>query len=366
MTARDVAAALHLVEIYRAARSGGEVEIEVFTQMPATEYFRRAGCEGGSLDIGIARTRQDPQADVLLEAARRMIDRVRPDAVLCGLSTPRDGGIDEAVLATFDGPSFVFQDFWGEANGFFGKKADVYLALDAEGVRLTQQRHDIEAIEVGSPRHSAYVNLNVFEMRERMRKKMPFAEKSVVYGYFGQALHFLNGYRRTVDAWVDAVRRQPADAIVMYRPHPREQREDVSWTIDRFTAAGLRVVVLDKDPVEYALLSCDVVCSAFSNCTYDAAYLSRFSSAPLFTPISLFFDEEVILYFKDMLKLEEFPYIKGGLVLPVHDVASLSDILARASTASEKQSYWSAAQKLKHPSRAPGLVLDAIRKRLAR
>ena len=82
--------------------------------------------------------------------------------------------------------------------------------------------------------------------------------------------------------------------------------------------------------------------------------------------MSLFFDEEVILYFKDMLKLDEFPYIKGGLVMPVHNVEALPDMLARASTLNEKKRYWSAAQNLKHPSRAPALVLDIIRKRLAK
>ena len=171
MTARDVAAALHLVEIYREAKNSVEFDIELVTQMPATDYFRRAGCVGESLDVGLASNREEPEAGMLMDAASRAIDRIRPDAVLCGLSTPRDGGIDEAVLATFEGPSFVFQDFWGEANGFFGKKADMYLALDEEGVRLTRQRHEIEAIEVGSPRHSAYVDLDIHDLRERMRKR---------------------------------------------------------------------------------------------------------------------------------------------------------------------------------------------------
>ena len=41
-------------------------------------------------------------------------------------------------------------------------------------------------------------------------------------------------------------------------------------------ALGVDCICARGWSVEEALLFCDVACSAFSNCTYDAAYLNRF------------------------------------------------------------------------------------------
>ena len=360
VTARDAAAALHLIEVVRAASSRPDLIISTVTQSPATRYFRDAGISVEALDLPPALRHDGPEGAALMAAAREILERICPDAVLCGLSTPFDGGIDEAMLAAFAGPSFVLQDFWGEANGFFGRKADVYLALDEEAVRLSHERHNISATAVGSPRHSAYAQLDVSALRDRVRRELKVTPDTTVFGFFGQALHGLDGYRRTLLAWANAIRRYSGQVLTVYRPHPREKRTEIDHTIAILRDEGLECAIFADTDVEHALLVCDVVCSAFSNCSYDAAYLNRFSERPLITPASLFFDPEIVEYFRRMVRLAEFPYLKAGLVVPIRDAADLPELLVFAASAEGKARCWQAAQKLPNPADAPARVLDVV------
>jgi hypothetical protein len=128
-----------------------------------------------------------------------------------------------------------------------------------------------------------------------------------------------------------------------------------------FRAAGVDVLSLEHSSVEDALLASDVVCSAFSNCAYDAAYLNFFADRPLLVPVCLFFEPGVVDYFRRLVRLKEWPYLKSGLVLPVCERSELGDALRKASTPRAKQTYWEAArQNLVSPCGAPRRVLDAI------
>lgn len=361
ITARDAGAAFHLIEIARAAAAMPDIALTVVTQRPASRYFADAGIAQTILDLQPAHTPTDAAAKALLAEAQTLLDTLRPDAILCGLSTPGDGGIDEAMLAAFTGPSLVLQDFWGETNRFFGRAADLYLTLDEEGQRLTRSRHDLDAVVIGSPRHSAYAAFSIAKIRQDMRRQIGAGDDTAVIGFFGQALHRLGGYRRTLQTWAEAALNQPQPKLTVYRPHPRETESEAVWTSDLFADMGLTCVMLDRCDVEHALLACDVVCSAFSNCTYDVAYLNRFSAVPLATPVSLFFDPEIIDYFHRMVRLDEFPYLKAGLVLPARDAGALADLIATAAGAETRAHYWRAAQSLADPQRAPARALEQVR-----
>jgi hypothetical protein len=362
ITARDAAASLHLIEIAREATRRGDFSIEIATQRPATRYFRNAGIRTHELDLPPATGRDTAEGASLMKAAEDIIRRTRPQSVLCGLSTPFDGGIDEAITASFQGPKFVMQDFWGEANLLFGKKADLYFALDAEGVRLSNERHGIAAMSVGSPRHSAYRAMDIPSIRKSVRERLGIAPEAVALGFFGQALHAIDGYRRTLEVWADAVASLPHPCMVIYRPHPREQADDISWSRQRLSSFGTPCIVTDDGDVEHSLLACDVVCSAFSNCTYDVAYLNYFSSEPLITPVALFFDQGIVEYFHRMVRLAEFPYLKAGLVMAVRQGADLAHALSEAATADMKSVMWQRARKLADPVASPALVLNTILK----
>ena len=131
----------------------------------------------------------------------------------------------------------------------------------------------------------------------------------------------------------------------------------------RTSASPIRACVAfsaTTETSEHSLLACDVVCSAFSNCTYDVAYLNYFSDKPLISPVALFFDRGIVDYFHRMVRLAEFPYLKAGLVMAVRQEADLAGSLARAATPEEKALSWQRARKLADPAAAPMRVLDAI------
>lgn len=360
ITARDAAAALHLREVAEVARTRPEFALEIVAQMPAAQYFHARGMAVRSLGLPPAKARESAEALALLAAARDIVETTRPDAVLCGLSTPFDGGIDEAVTAVFDGPRFVMQDFWGEANLIFGVAADLYFALDDEGVHLSAERHGVPAVAIGSPRHAAYSAIDIAGIRHAERDRLGIPRDAVVFGFFGQALHALSGYRRTQEAWIDAVSAQSGPCVALYRPHPRERESESLGTFDRLRRGSVQCLLSEGVDVEHSLLACDVVCSAFSNCTYDAAYLNYFSDQPLITPLSMFFDEEIVTYFRRMVRLAEFPYLKAGLVMPVRTSGSLADILARAATVEEKARFWNRARALTDPAGSSTRLLDRI------
>lgn len=360
MTARDAAAALHLIEIARAASKRADVVLEIATQAPATQYFRSAGIATHHIDLPATKNVHSEEGKALLTEASRLIRDIAPDAVLCGLSTPFDAGIDEALTARFRGPKFVMQDFWGETNLSFGEPADLYFALDEEGVRLTEERHGLRAKAIGSPRHSAYASLDLGAIRRLERDRLNIREDVTVLGFFGQALHSIEGYWRTLQAWETAALSQPGPCLALYRPHPRESEEEALATIELLRKGGLKCIVSDAADVEHAILACDVVCSAFSNCTYDAAYLNYFSKDPLATPVSLIFEQGVISYFRRMVKLKEFPYLKAGLVKAVRKPEDLSSALADAASPAGKARYWEQARRLANPTDASDRVLSEI------
>jgi len=360
ITARDASAALHLVEIVKAGTERDNLEILVAAQPPAIRYFEIAGHTVLPVDLQPAKIQDSPEGVHLLAKADEILADVSPDCVLCGLSSPFDGGIDEAVLARFHGPSFVMQDFWGEANAFFGKAADMYLALDEEAVRLSRDRHGVDAAVIGSPRHSAYQSMNMEAERIAARRRLGVEENVTVIGYFGQALHALPGYGRTLRAWAEAVRSFPQPCLAVYRPHPRESELERRMTEKILEDMGVRLHRCGERDVEHALLSCDVACSSFSNCTYDAAYLNYYAKHPLLTPMSLFFDEEIVAYFRKIVRLSEFPYLKSGLVEVVRNKEDLSASLRFAAALATKEKYWNASKQLQNPAAAPRRALDMV------
>ena len=95
------------------------------------------------------------------------------------------------------------------------------------------------------------------------------------------------------------------------------------------------------------------------------AYLNYFSGTPLATPVALFFDPDVVSYFRQIVQLDEFPYLKADLVLPVYEGDDLAELLSMAATPETKERFWRAAKtKLVGPDGATDRVLDAIVKQL--
>lgn len=361
VTARDVAAALHLVQIAIASRGDKRYQVLIAAQQPAARYFLDAGFDVRVLPPLAARSADSVEARQLRSTARGLIAEYRPDAILAGLSTPFDAGVDEAMFAEADVPTILFQDFWGEQNLLLGKAADLVLAVDDEAATLNFKRFGIHSRVVGSARHAAYADLDIPGIRQRVRASLGIAQDENVIGFFGQALHRLPGYARTVQAFVDALASIPSSFKLIVRPHPREDQAQREQTQALFLRSGITPIVDLDGPVENALIACNVVCSLFSTCTYDAAYLNRFSAKPVAVPISMLFDPEVETYCRQHVNFETFPYHRSGVVLSIHDVSNLAPLIRQSLEYENCENVWRNAQAhLPDPAAAPRLALDAV------
>jgi hypothetical protein len=363
VTASDAAAAFHLLEVVKAAREDPRFDVRVAAQGPALKILATAGVELRAVTVPRVSDATSSEARALLAEARAVLDETRPDLILSGLSTPFDGGFDEAVLAERKVPAYLMQDFWGELNSFFGRDPDVCFVLDAEAAVLSNLRSDCKTMIVGSPRHAAYDRMDSWGMRKELREALHVAIDAPLVGLFGQALHANPGYRRTIDVWCEAVRE--IGAVPLYKPHPRESSADVSYTVDLLARHQLNTrIPLPSTSVEAVISACDVVSAAFSNCLYDAAFLNHFSERPLVSPVALFFDKDIVSYFRSIVNLDSFPYLKSGLVEPVSEAKNLVSSLASALRAETKHRYWTNARaNLEHPVRAVSMILDELAER---
>lgn len=361
MTARDVAAALHLIQIARAARSDERFDVAIAAQQPAARHFLEAGFQVRLIPPLSTREVGSTQAQQLRAVARQLLREVQPDVVLVGLSTPFDAGIDEAVLAESSVPTVLFQDFWGEQNLLLGKGADLILAVDDEAVRLNHRRYGCDSLRVGSARHSAYSTLDLTGSRQRSRSLLGLDEQTPLIGFFGQALHHLEGYRRTVTHFVQTVAAMAEPVHVLVRAHPRENLQQRQTTQSLFIDSGLNLVPELDGSVEDALIACDVSCSLFSSCTYDAAYLNRFSDSPVTVPVSMLFDPQIMSYCEQHVNFDTFPYHRIGAVFAVHHKEQLAQVLGDAFKPAVHQQVWRHAHEhLSDPATAPQLALNAV------
>lgn len=361
ITARDTAAALHLVEVARSAMTDPRFEVVLVAQEPAAQHFAAAGLALQTVRWPSAKSAAAPSAAELRHRAQELLSEVSPDAVLSGLSTPFDAGIDEAVLAEAQVPTALYQDFWGEQNLILGRAADCILAVDQQAAARNLERFQRKSVIVGSARHSAYANLEILALRASERQALDVVGTDLVVGFFGQALHQLAGYERTVRQFVEAFANLDVRSRLIVRPHPRENSAQRAITRRWFADAGLAVHWSEQGTVERPLLACDLVVSLFSTCTFDTAYLNRFATEPIAVPVSLLFDSEIAAYCRQHGNYLEYSHHTLGLVRPVYDAGALPAMLKAALSGEARHEVWQRAhQHLPDPRQAPGRVLEAI------
>lgn len=360
VSARDPAAALHLGEVCLQAQTDPRFIVRIVAQHPASVILRGLGLEVIEAPALCAYDKGDAAALELIDWADQVIALYRPDLMLCGLSSPSDGGIDEALLARRTVPTFLMQDFWGEQNLFFDAGADVLFSLDEEALALNAKRWGAHSVVTGSPRHGCYGSLDSFALRSQVRHKLGVVDGCQLVGFFGQPLQRFLGYRRTLEVLANACKQLATPVDVAYKAHPRETRRDVEETMQWFAAAGIRVKVIEECTTEASLAACDVACTVFSNCAYDAVYLNRFSPKPLVVPILMLFDRELLDFYSEITEVSSLPYISKQLALPVWREAEMVHTLVAALGDDSRAQIWANARVLPDPSMASKRILDAL------
>lgn len=354
VSSRDVGAAINIIEIVKLAKSNPDCDFFLYIQPPAAQYFCNHNLEYELVPNLIARQQDSKEANLILNYAGEILEKIKPDIILCGLSTPGDAGIDEALITVAKNkiPTVVMQDFWGEVNDFFGVCADYYFCLDQEAKILTEQRYDSKGLVIGSPRHSWYKSLELIHLRKELRKKADLSTEDMVIGLFGQSLHHIPGYKETLLEFLSLVPQACPEATIVYRQHPRESNEQALNTIRLLENAKISFRLIKDEKVEHTLILCDVVCSILSNCLYDASYLNYFSSSPFISPIALCYKDGLLNHLNNYNMLKASPYKAKNIAHVFDSQKPDRHDLQYLFSDSGKKEFWMASKKLENPEYA--------------
>lgn len=362
ISCRDAGAAFHIVEIIRHGRRDGRFDIDIVTQEPAYSIFKNAGFDSRLVDLPIAKTQEGPEANALLAFAERLLNENNYDAVLSGLSTHVDGGIDEAIIARTNLPTFVMQDFWGSVNSFFGKSADWYLCIDEDAAQMTKLKHGCATQVVGAPRYASYADVDFGEMKRRARKEIGTPASRVVIGYFGQPLGFLPGYRDMLEMFAVKLVGLPIEFDFLYRHHPRESVREIDETRQLFTNASFSSMKENADfSVEESLVCCDVVCSPFSLCLFDALFINYFSAQPACMPIAVLCEDSVAKYYN--AELGSSVTVRPSIIKSIDTIENIGDtqsIVIKSLDPVQRRAVWAASKQLPPVNEAARKVVEIL------
>jgi len=357
LTARDTGAALQIGEIARSAWQYSSFTPVLYAAAPADRVLRGMGLEVVSVDTPVVSDTGSSDCEALFRTADEVLDMVKPDAILTGLSG-HGAGIDEAIIARATGiPCYTFQDYWGDVNHLFDKIADCYFTLDESATRLTRERFHADACITGSPKHASYARLDTGILHKGMRDQLGVHDDDLVIGLFGQPIKQETDYLDNIECFAATFSQTAAKLI--YRPHPDgspEMTTKILKILDNRNIAPLNGA--HTDLIEM-LCGCDLVCSVFSSCNLDNIYLNYYSPAPLGLSVYLFLNDRMKDIHRTQTGQDHPPIVDEGFAVKCSDKGELLKILAGHKEL--RAQYWHRIrQALPDPEQAARKVLAKI------
>lgn len=347
-SARDPGSVGHALALIEAFQGDGRFEVSVTAGGVALRMLRDAGVAVRPFVMSDGR---EHIADLtensapLLAAARRILEEIRPDAVISSLSS-FGVGVDEALLAAADVPTFAMQDFWGDVNLGLRVPAGLYLTLDEEAARLTEERWGARALAVGSPKHSRYAGLGIAAVRREARASIGAGEADPLVGFFGQAPD-IPGHEAAFRGLLEAVTRLVPQPRLLLREHPKFIQH-TERHVSLAEQAGFTVInVTAESPVERWLIACDVVATPYSACALDHAYLSAFSPEPIGVVLYLLCNPEIRAFMQEVCGFDRFPTAKKGIGLVAEKPGGIHPLLQDALTPEGRTGYFKASKHLR-------------------
>jgi hypothetical protein len=351
-SARDPAAAHAVGNLVKQACSDSRFSPWIIASPPASELLEGLPCECFVLSKDISTT-----PDLLNSSVNKLLEQLRPDAVITGASGP-DAGVDEVLVKLAGGiRSYVVQDFWGDVNLTLNAPPDCYLVVDHLAAELTGQRVDSETSIVGSVKHASYGELDVSMLRASRRVALEVGEDELVIGYFGMPLGHLEGYWRTLETLAESIQGWPITLI--YRPHPKEEKHVRDRTCDILN----RVVGFSVDKsscVEKTLAACDLILSCYSSCGIDSEMLGRNLAQDNRLSIFLLYDAEILEYYQRYTRLNDLPLSLQKRSLTIKDRSALRETLDAFLSVESRLDYLSSEFRLPSGGESVYRVLDKV------
>ncbi|OAN55014.1 hypothetical protein [Magnetospirillum moscoviense] len=334
-----------MLPVLRAASCRAGWRVTVTAAMPAFEVLRAAGIEVVAAP--------SEEGEVLAFAAE-LVRSCRPDAILSGLSG-QGRGIDEALAAAAGAiPTFALQDYPGDVNPGWGPVASTFLVGDAESARLTHKEvPGSQTRIVGNVRFGALAAAaDPMAMRAAARARLGVADDRPVVGFYGQFLE-IDGYWRTLSTLGEALRAVLPGALVVLRPHPKE--EDARRLRAMELLAGGLETILDPLESEESVCAADVATTCFSTSLNILNYFNRVSPRPMGVGLYLLMDAELVTWYHTYNRPDRPPLAE--LALECREARTLPDLLTKAASALEATRLWTETNRV---LAAPADVADSV------
>lgn len=340
ISARDPGAAAHLGQVAKAAQASPDWQVSLLVAPPAVTMMQRLG-----LPHRVVRA----QGETLAKEAARLLDEIKPDVLLTGLSGP-DSGLDEALLQAADGlPRYLFQDYWGDLNPATPAEVSI-LCLDAEGVCQTRQRFGRPARAIGSPAHDAWPKPRL--ARARLRRHHRLGKRSTVAGLCEQPLWGLSAYRHELRRALQGLRK----GRLLLRPHPRSDWKARLGLRRVARISRVRVDWSDRTPLPDFIAGCDLILSAFSNCALDAVHCNALPGHSGTVVINLLSEPALYHFYREATGFEQTPLAAQGLAIDITHRSRCVREISRALQPSQRRH----ARDKARSGRAPGSAAEHL------
>ena len=351
ISARDAGAAHHLAPVAKLALQTPGIKLSLIASEPALGLLRAQGLDPSPIEH---------QTDSLCATARSQLARHQPDAVLVGLSGP-DAGIDEALLAEAQVPTFALQDFWGDVNPGFGRYADTYLVRDRLAAELTRQRSGAACLVTGSPTtNTAPDALQQQLLAQRLRDRLRIDRTTPLMLLCSQPLWQQAGYAQSLR---DALQRLP-QGLLLVRRHPRESTAD-RHRLRRLLQNHCRTPWrIDDSPLPQQLAGAQLVVSAFSNTGLDRVHYNRAAPGNAASPLFLLQQPKLRRLFRDWTGLAQHPLVSLRAACGIQRKGQLGAQLGAALTAKKRRQCAQKARGLNPTPSAAAEILAAVSQHL--
>lgn len=363
VSARDTGAAAHMAEIVPSLSTAADIDVTLVADDPALSYLRGRGLRPRAFAGASIATPTDAGARALRNAARQLLQEVKPQALLVGLSGPGIG-LDEALLAEASAiPTYAVQDYPGWVVEGFDVKPQTFFVSDALSAMMTRLRlNGARLVVAGSAKHGAYARLNTLSLRTAGRAMLGGCGLHI--GFYGQPAWFLPGYERAITGFASAL-VAIGGVKPFYRPHPKETAGERARVLSIFSHAGQTLQMDPNETVEQSLCAADLVVTCFSSCGADQIHLQKQSLSPLGAVFYLFTEDDLRRHHSAHAGSDVPLYATMELALLATDPKTLAANLRSALDPTTARAMWQRTRLvLPDSAAAPDVMLAAIREGL--
>ena len=253
--------------------------------------------------------------------------------------------------------TFSIQSYWGDLNRSLNVLADTIFVLDEFARKITLEKcHTCKVIISGPLQEKRYKEIDV------VRNRMTLTKKNKVIGFFGQPLFGYHWYKITIITFLEKLLELDFQFEILYKPHPNETSESVSWTKNEIAKRNIDLVFSPRSDVLNDISITDLTVSLFSTVGYDLQNILARSPIPFSTPLYLLYEEGCQKWREKYVGLTMMPMSDNGMALVVDQSSELCNkILLGLDPKFQRDCHHILKEKLNPRSKhSANIVLDGL------